>query len=132
MKTVGAPILPLAVGVISEVDAAMPPELPEASTFQGDNGSGLRNRQDSEKEPLMKTDSIYWENLCQHESENLRTWLGMTWAEDCEAKPKLPWIDSASFKKAAREAFGIQDELDRSLKRFEFPGTTPHSRSTAL
>ena len=93
---------------------------------------GLRNRQDSEKEPLMKTDSIYWETLSQHESENLRTWLGMTWAEDCEAKPKLPWIDSASFKKAARQAFGIQDELDRSLKRFEFPGTTPHSRSTAL
>ena len=27
---------------------------------------------------------------------------------------------------------GIQDELDRLLKRFEFPRTTPHSRSTAL
>jgi hypothetical protein len=45
----------------------------------------------------------------------------MTLAEDCEAKPKLPWIDPTSFKKAAREAFGIQDELDRSLKRFDFP-----------
>jgi len=32
----------------------------------------------------------------------------------------------------ARHAFGIQDELDRSLKRFELPRTTPHSRSTAL
>ena len=30
MKTVGAPIHPLAVGVISEVDATMPPELSEA------------------------------------------------------------------------------------------------------
>ena len=93
---------------------------------------GLRGRQDSEKEPLMKTDSIYWETLSQHESENLRTWLGMTWAEDCEAKPKLPWIDSTSFKKAARQAFGIKDELDRSLEKFEFPGTTLHSRSTTL
>jgi len=35
----GIPIPPLAIGVISEVDAAMPPELPEASTFQGDDGS---------------------------------------------------------------------------------------------
>ena len=93
---------------------------------------GLRNRQDSEKEPRKKTDSIYWENLSQHESENLRTWSGMTWAEDYEAKPKLPWIDSTSFKKAARQAFGIKDELDRSLEKFEFPGTTLHSRSTAL
>src|SRR5262249_5276085 len=65
---------------------------------------GLRNRQDSEKEPLMKTDSIYWENLSQHESQNLRTWLGMTWAEDCETKPKLPWIDSTSFKKARQRS----------------------------
>jgi hypothetical protein len=55
---------------------------------------GLRGRQDSEKEPLMKTDSIYWETPSKHESENLRTWLGMTWAEDCEAKPKLHRIDS--------------------------------------
>jgi len=39
IKTVGGPIAPLAVGVISEMDAAMPPELPEASTFQGDDGS---------------------------------------------------------------------------------------------
>ena len=80
----------------------------------------------------MKTDSIYWENLSQHESENLRIWLGMTWAEDCEANLKLPWIDATSFKKVAKKAFGIQDELDRLLKRFEFPRTTPHSRSTAL
>ena len=58
--------------------------------------------------------------------------VGNDLGRDCEAKPKLPWIDSTSFKKAAREAFGIQDELDRSLKRFEFPRTTPHSRSTAL
>jgi hypothetical protein len=92
----------------------------------------LRNRQDSEKEPLMKTDSIYWEYLSQHESENLRTWLGMTWAEDCEAKPKLPWIDSTSFKRVTREAFGIQDELDRSLKKVRVSDMTPHSRSTAL
>jgi DNA modification methylase len=27
-------------------------------------------------------------------------------------KPKLPWIDPTSFKKAAREASGVQDELD--------------------
>jgi hypothetical protein len=80
----------------------------------------------------MKTDSIYWETPSKHESENLRTWLEMTWAEDCEAKSKLRWIDSTSFKKAARQAFAIQDELDSSLKRFEFPRTTPHSRSTAL
>ena len=60
---------------------------------------GLRSRQDSEKEPFMKTDSIYWETLSQYESENLRTWLGMTWAEDCEAKPKLPWIDSTSSRR---------------------------------
>ena len=93
---------------------------------------GLRSRQDSEKEPVMKTDSIYRENLSQYESENLRTWLGMTLAEDCGAKPKLSWIDLTSFKKAAREASGIQDELDRSLKRFEFSGTTRDSRSTAL
>src|SRR6516165_12835687 len=59
---------------------------------------GLRNRQDSEKEPFMKTDPIYWENLSQHDSENLRTWLGMTWAEDCEANLKLPWIDSTSAR----------------------------------
>jgi len=85
----------------------------------------------TEREPFMMTESIYWEHLSQHESENLRTWLGMT-CEDCEAKPKLPWIDSTSFKKAAKQALGIQDELDRSLKRFEFPGTTPRSRSTAL
>ena len=37
MKTVGAPIHPLAVGVISEVDATMPPELLEASSFQDDD-----------------------------------------------------------------------------------------------
>jgi hypothetical protein len=37
IKTVGAPIHPLAVGVISEVDATMPPELPEASNFQDDD-----------------------------------------------------------------------------------------------
>jgi hypothetical protein len=37
--SMGIPIPPLAIGVISEVDAAMPPELPEASTFQGDDGS---------------------------------------------------------------------------------------------
>jgi site-specific DNA-methyltransferase (adenine-specific) len=28
------------------------------------------------------------------------------------AKPKLPWIDPNSFKKAAREASGVQDQLD--------------------
>jgi len=39
MKTVGAPIHPLAVGVISEVDATMPPELLEALTFQDDDGT---------------------------------------------------------------------------------------------
>jgi hypothetical protein len=38
--------------------------------------------------------------------------LGMTWAEDCEPKPKLPWVDSTSFKKAARETSDVQDELD--------------------
>jgi hypothetical protein len=27
------------------------------------------------------------------------------------AKPKLPWIDPNSFKKAAREASGVQDQL---------------------
>lgn len=27
-------------------------------------------------------------------------------------KPKLPWIDPTTFKKAAREASGVQDELD--------------------
>ena len=27
-------------------------------------------------------------------------------------KPKLPWIDPATFKKAARESSGVQDELD--------------------
>ena len=37
IKTVGAPIPPLAVGVISEVDATMPPELLEASSFQDDD-----------------------------------------------------------------------------------------------
>jgi hypothetical protein len=36
---VGAPIPPLAVGMISEVDATMPPELPEASNFQDDDGT---------------------------------------------------------------------------------------------
>jgi hypothetical protein len=35
----GAPIHRLAVGVISEVDATMPPELPEASNFQDDDGT---------------------------------------------------------------------------------------------
>jgi hypothetical protein len=39
---------------------------------------------------------------------------------------------ASASKKAARQAFGIKDELDRSLKKFEFSGTTPHSRSTAL
>jgi hypothetical protein len=39
IKTVGAPIPPLAVGVISEVDATMPPELPEESNFQDDDGT---------------------------------------------------------------------------------------------
>jgi hypothetical protein len=39
IKTVGVPIPPLAVGVISGVDATMPPELPEASTFQDDDGT---------------------------------------------------------------------------------------------
>jgi hypothetical protein len=39
IKTMGAPIPPLAVGVISEVHATMPPELPEESNFQGDDGS---------------------------------------------------------------------------------------------
>jgi len=28
------------------------------------------------------------------------------------AKPKLPWIDPTTFKKAAREASGVQDEFD--------------------
>ena len=37
IKTVGAPIPPLAVGVIFEVDATMPPELQEASNFQDDD-----------------------------------------------------------------------------------------------
>jgi hypothetical protein len=37
IKTLGAPIHPLAVAVISEVDATMPPELLEASSFQGDD-----------------------------------------------------------------------------------------------
>ena len=37
IKTVGAPIPPLAVGVISEVHATMPPELPEESNFQDDD-----------------------------------------------------------------------------------------------
>jgi hypothetical protein len=27
-------------------------------------------------------------------------------------KPKLPWIGPTSFKKAAREVSGVQDELD--------------------
>jgi hypothetical protein len=27
-------------------------------------------------------------------------------------KPKLPWIDPATFKKAAREASGVQDQFD--------------------
>ena len=50
-----------------------------------------------------------------------------------KGKPVLgEWTVSTSFKKAARKAFGIQDEPDRSLKRFEFPGTTSHSRSTTL
>jgi hypothetical protein len=39
IKTVGAPIPPLAVGVISKVDATMPPELPEESNFQDDDGT---------------------------------------------------------------------------------------------
>jgi len=37
IKTVGAPIPPLAVGVISEVDATMSPELLETSNFQDDD-----------------------------------------------------------------------------------------------
>jgi len=37
IKTVGAPIPPLAVGVIFEVDATMPPELPSALKFQADD-----------------------------------------------------------------------------------------------
>ena len=39
IKTVGAPIPPLSVGVIFEVDATMPPELPEASNFPDDDGN---------------------------------------------------------------------------------------------
>ena len=35
--SMGAPIPPLAVGVIFEVDATMPPELQEASNFQDDD-----------------------------------------------------------------------------------------------
>jgi hypothetical protein len=27
-------------------------------------------------------------------------------------KPRLPWIDPTTFRKAAREASGVQDELD--------------------
>jgi hypothetical protein len=37
------------------------------------------------------------------------------------------WTVPASFKQAAREVSGLQDELD-----FEFPGATSDSRSMAL
>jgi hypothetical protein len=39
IKTVGVPIPSLAVGVISEVDATMPRELPKESNFQDDDGT---------------------------------------------------------------------------------------------
>jgi hypothetical protein len=39
IKTVGVPIPPIAIDVRSEVDAEMPPELPEASNFQDDDGA---------------------------------------------------------------------------------------------
>ena len=39
IKNGGAPIPPLAVGVISEVDATMPLELPEESNFQDNDGT---------------------------------------------------------------------------------------------
>jgi hypothetical protein len=69
-----------AVGAIYQVDATLLPDLPEAPTTKPKDG--LHNRQESEKEPLIKTDPISRKKLSQHESENLRTWLGMTWAEE--------------------------------------------------
>jgi hypothetical protein len=93
---------------------------------------GLRNRQDSEKAPLMKADSIYWE-ICPSTNQRIcKPWLGMTWAEDCDAKPKLPWIDSTSFKRPPEKPLMSRMSWISSWERFEFFGTTPNSRSLVL
>jgi hypothetical protein len=80
----------------SSVDPYRPNPCRKWALFREERGD--QNVGSADSSSRRRNDSIYWETLSQHESENLRTWLGMTWAEDCEAKPKLPCIDSTSAR----------------------------------